>query len=488
MSILILAMDYVRGYGIFLTSKRNLATVSDLQVAYAASEHLRALIVFDLIMPANDYISTADPGYKTEFEKALVKTNRAADQLLGNKIITDLESGLGRELQTGLRQIIVGKSRRIFALTKPVGNPLGMKLMREIDAQAHRLNEWMEEKIDAPLKARLGRVRQDFENFGRLVNLIFLFSTAVSFLLSYLFAVWAAGRISGPIGKLEAAAQKMRDGDLAARADIRTGDEIENLGQAFNAMAQNVKASFDDLKNREADLRQAGAALERANRVKTEFLSMFSREMQSPLAVVKQHITALAEGAPAADHLPNIKKLCGHVAEMISGIFDVLRLERGQGLTLNKELLNMNNVISKVAGDLEEEAAVREVKLKLDRPETPLPLEGDEAKLERALTNLIGNAVKFAPAGGWILVRAQQEDSRLRVEVSDNGIGIAAADLEKVFEKFYQADNPYVKNAGGLGLGLTIAREIIEAHGGKIWAESAGLGRGAKLTFTLPIM
>jgi histidine kinase len=103
------------------------------------------------------------------------------------------------------------------------------------------------------------------------------------------------------------------------------------------------------------------------------------------------------------------------------------------------------------------------------------------------LTNLIGNAIKFTPADGEIMIRSFPDGNALRTEVIDKGLGLEPKNLDKIFEKFYQVDSSISRAAGGMGLGLSIARELVELHGGKLWAESPGLGKGSKFIFTLPI-
>jgi histidine kinase len=104
------------------------------------------------------------------------------------------------------------------------------------------------------------------------------------------------------------------------------------------------------------------------------------------------------------------------------------------------------------------------------------------------LSNLIGNSIKFTPAGGHVTIRASYAEQNARVEVIDNGIGIASDNLDKIFEKFYQVDSSATRAAGGMGMGLPIARELIELHGGKLWAESEGTGKGSRFIFTLPVV
>jgi signal transduction histidine kinase len=164
-------------------------------------------------------------------------------------------------------------------------------------------------------------------------------------------------------------------------------------------------------------------------------------------------------------------------------MLDFRRLEAGE-FELNKAPLNFQDVIKKCVEEIQPSIDQRKQNLNVEVSEGPLPVQGDDVRLSQVLMNLLSNANKFAPEGSTITLLAREEEDVVQVEVSDAGIGIRKEDLKRVFEPFAIIEKlSYVK---GTGLGLSVCKGLVEAHGGKIWAESAGEGEGAKFTFTLP--
>jgi signal transduction histidine kinase len=127
------------------------------------------------------------------------------------------------------------------------------------------------------------------------------------------------------------------------------------------------------------------------------------------------------------------------------------------------------------------------VRLQVDSPDDLPQAWADPERIIQVLLNLLGNALQYTPSGGQVTVRAQREGREVIIEVQDTGIGIAAEHLPQIFERFYRVDKSRSRTGGGSGIGLTIARHLVEAHGGRIWAESPGLGKGSTFTFTLPL-
>lgn len=240
------------------------------------------------------------------------------------------------------------------------------------------------------------------------------------------------------------------------------------------------------------DLKEDMTKLQTIDRMKTEFLSMVSHELRTPITPLKGYLKLLLAGkigklAPnQIDTLHVLEHQGEHLEDLIDSLLDISRLELGKPIPTKKEPLSIKNVITDVAEAMVISAENRGLKLEQDLPDTLPAIFGDEIKIKRVLSNLIGNALKFTPKGGKIQVRATTQDASVRIEVLDNGIGLSKVNLEKIFEKFYQVDSSFTRAAGGIGMGLSIAKELVELHGGKIWAESKGLGNGSKFIFILP--
>ena len=236
------------------------------------------------------------------------------------------------------------------------------------------------------------------------------------------------------------------------------------------------------------------AKLQESSRIKNEFMSVVSHELKTPLTPLSTYVYLFLKGnlGPITERQKEIilkmEKQCKHLLSIIESILDVSRIETGRILELEKKPLQLTNLVKSTIEIFEGDLAASGIQIAAVLPEDLPSLVADEDKLIRALVNVLGNAIRFSPEGSRIEIKARQSDGGVELQVKDHGIGIAGENLERVFDKFYQVDSSYTRKVGGLGLGLTVAREIIEAHGGKIWAESEGLGKGTTLKFTLPVV
>ena len=234
------------------------------------------------------------------------------------------------------------------------------------------------------------------------------------------------------------------------------------------------------------------ARVEGREQLKTEFISMISHELRTPITPIMGYLSfflsgGLGEISPKQrEALLIMRRQSGHLLTLIDSITDAGRTEAGKPLEIKKEPLLMNEIVKQALVGAENQE--KKLGIELDLADDLPTVMGDKAKLTRVMANLLGNAVKFTPAGGKIVIKTVPRDGGVQVSVADNGLGLARENLERVFEKFYQVDSSSTRAAGGLGLGLTIAREIIAAHGGRIWVESAGPGRGGEVAFYLPLI
>jgi len=156
-------------------------------------------------------------------------------------------------------------------------------------------------------------------------------------------------------------------------------------------------------------------------------------------------------------------------------------------MDLKAEPLALNVMIKELLANMSPQFSERDMVVESVIPDDLNTLVADRSKIYRVLSNIIGNAVKFSPSGGKIKVLASNSDNGVELRIIDTGIGVEKQYLEKIFERFFQIDNSYSRTAGGVGLGLAISKMIIESHGGRIWAESDGLGWGTKIVIYLPV-
>jgi PAS domain S-box-containing protein len=257
--------------------------------------------------------------------------------------------------------------------------------------------------------------------------------------------------------------------------------------------AQKVLLAVEDVtsrKERDAKLEETERALRDADRKKDDFLAALSHELRNPLAPIRTALYVLmhndANGELSRRAQEIIDRQVGHLARMVDDLLDVTRIARGK-VVLRKERLELGALLRKTIDDhrLVFEAAdlILESRFEPGR----FWIDADPARIVQTLTNVLGNAVKFTPAGGFVVVRLEGDQSAARVVVSDSGLGVAPDLLPHVFEPFSQGPQTMDRSRGGLGLGLPVVRGLVEAHGGSVSMSSAGSGGGTTLAITLPL-
>jgi len=231
------------------------------------------------------------------------------------------------------------------------------------------------------------------------------------------------------------------------------------------------------------------AALEEADRLKSALLAAVSHDLRTPLAAIRVTIEAILDGVVTDEetvtrYLRTMHAGTKELSRLIDDLFELSRIEAG-ALVLLPEPAAVSDLLSETLGRMAPQAAARGVTLDghaaSDLPLLPL----DARQIGRVLVNLVDNSLRHTPAGGRVAVVACRADGAVRVEVEDSGEGIAAADLPHVFERFYRGDKSRSRDGGGAGLGLAISKGIVEAHGGRIWAENDPTG--VSVIFTLPL-
>lgn len=231
--------------------------------------------------------------------------------------------------------------------------------------------------------------------------------------------------------------------------------------------------------------------LRKLDKLKSEFISLVSHELKTPLTAIKGFIELFLEGfeafssETAKTYLSLMNEEIDNLTQLINELLDFSKLETNR-LSLDFEELNLNEIIGKAVSMFEKELKDKEIFLYQEIPENIPIIKGDKGKLLRVLINLIDNAIKYIGNGKRIWIKVKPDNGKgLTVCVEDEGIGIPKENLPFIFDKFYRVENDYLHKVRGLGLGLSIAKQIIEAHKGKIWVESE-LGKGSKFFFYLP--
>lgn len=279
--------------------------------------------------------------------------------------------------------------------------------------------------------------------------------------------------IHRPVRALRAATEALSRGEFDRRIQVPNRDELGDLARAFNEMA---------------------ARLQELDELKSGFISMVSHDLKTPLTSMKEAVEMLSEGvggdltARQSRLLTIASESLDRLGRYVQGILDVFRFEAGR-IHLVMEPLSLTEVVREQIelAEVRCQEAGLNLRTELDR-DLP-PLEGDRFRLAQIIANLLDNAIKFTPRGGWVMVRTGvqpwKDDLGLILEVTDSGAGIAPRDLRHVFDKFFQAPSNSRPKVGGAGLGLAIVRNLVEAHQGTVTVESA-LGRGTTFKLQFP--
>jgi len=239
------------------------------------------------------------------------------------------------------------------------------------------------------------------------------------------------------------------------------------------------------------DRKRTEQELEESNRRKDEFLAILAHELRNPLAPVRNAARYLQLKGPTDPELRRpvdmIERQVAQMARLIDDLLDVSRISRGT-LELRRERVASAEIVEAAVDASHDEIQAKGHRLRIDAPSEPLQLNADRERLVQVLSNLIGNAAKYTPTGGKIEVRvAVEPPTTLVVSVKDNGIGIPPSKLTEIFDLFARVDQS-LERQGGLGIGLTLARQLVELHGGTIEARSAGIGHGSEFLLRLPVI
>ncbi|MBA2298592.1 MAG: HAMP domain-containing histidine kinase [Actinobacteria bacterium] len=274
-------------------------------------------------------------------------------------------------------------------------------------------------------------------------------------------AVVVGRSIASSLGGLADTSAELARGDLTARAPLRGPTELRVLATSFNEMAENIERLFD---------------------ARRELVAWASHDLRTPLANMQAMLEAIEDGlAEPDDYLPALRDQVRALTTLVEDLFELVRIDSG-ALTLELREAQLAGLVNGCLRGLEAEARARHVSLEA-RVDDSVTARCAPEKVERVLLNLLANALRHTPSDGSVAVFVEPEVDGIRVVVEDTGEGLTAESLRRMFERFWRGDP--ARSARGAGLGLAIARGLVEAHGGRIWAENRP-GGGARVSFTLP--
>jgi signal transduction histidine kinase len=269
---------------------------------------------------------------------------------------------------------------------------------------------------------------------------------------------------------------------LNKKDDAHYTEEDLTLLETLGALAAQAMQNMDLARK----VRASKVQLAELERLKSDFIAITSHELRTPLGLILGHATFLRElaGAQYGEQLDTIIRNATKLKEIVENLSDVDNFESGSA-RVKGDRVSLAKIVEDVVSLFKPEAEQKNIALKTEMGSLPYNLHADQVKITIALSNLVKNAIQYTEAGGDVTVSVEEDSGYLKVSVTDNGIGIPARELPRIFERFYQVETHLTRRYGGMGLGLSVAKSMIELHGGRIWAESQG--RGSRFTFLLPV-
>jgi signal transduction histidine kinase len=276
------------------------------------------------------------------------------------------------------------------------------------------------------------------------------------------------------------ASRHIANGHYRERVEAASEDELGQLARSFNQMA---------------------ATLEQTETIRRELIANVAHELRTPLSSIKGYMEGLIDGVLPAepDIYQQVYQEADRLQRLVNDLQELSRVEAG-AFELNRRPLAVATLIKQVTNRLCPQFEEKGVTLELELPPNLPAVLADEDRVSQILLNLVGNALQYTPSGGAVTITAEapplsgpiptadmKSEPQLLVTIRDTGIGLAPAHLPYLFTRFYRVDKSRSRAGGGSGIGLTITRHLVEAHGGHIWAQSAGEGEGSVFNFTLPL-
>ena len=301
-----------------------------------------------------------------------------------------------------------------------------------------------------------------FDRIGRFL----LWGCLIAVGIAVAFTFFLSRRILAPVKDLTLAARRLGQGDLSQRVQLKDKGEVQELAKAFNSMASD---------------------LEHAEKLRRNLVADVAHELRTPLSNIRGYLEAIRDRVikPDAATIRSLDEESILLSRLVEDLQELSLAESGE-LKLVYQAEDIAELIKQAVTRWQPSVAAKDMSLSLDLPDKLPPVNIDWQRISQVLHNLLENAVAHTGKGGTITVTATRQGDWIEVSVSDTGEGIPVEDLPNIFERFYRVDKSRTRATGGSGLGLTIAKRLVEAHGGKIEAQSE-LGRGSRFSFTIPI-
>jgi len=309
---------------------------------------------------------------------------------------------------------------------------------------------------------------QLYVDFRASFNDALTYAALAAILVAFVISLFFSRSVIAPLRVMSLATQHIADGHYEERVQVNGADELAQLAARFNQMAEK---------------------LDQVESMRRRLIGDVSHELRTPLTAIKGSMEGLMDGVlPATwETYQQIHAEADRLNRLVDDLQELSRVE-ARAYELNLRSLDVSSLVKIATKRLAPQAESKRITLDFElAPDLPRVL-ADEDRAVQILINLTGNALQYTPEKGKVLLSAKRMNNEVQISIRDTGIGIPSEHLPHIFDRFYRVDKSRSRRAGGgSGIGLTIARALVEAHGGRIWAESAGEGQGSTFTFTLPI-
>lgn len=315
--------------------------------------------------------------------------------------------------------------------------------------------------------AGYGRMSQLYLDFRASFNEALLYAALAATVVAMFLSLYLSRNVVAPVQAMSLASQRIADGRYDERVQVRGGDELALLAMHFNQMAEK---------------------LSQVESMRRQLIGDVSHELRTPLTAIKGSMEGLIDGVlPATpDTFEQIHSEADRLNHLVDDLQELSRVE-ARAYELELHPVDISTIVRTVTRRLAPQFEAKHISLNMDlAPDLPKVL-ADEGRIVQVLTNLVGNALQYTPQNGVVGIMTQKIEHAIQISVRDNGAGIPGEHLPHIFDRFYRVDKSRSRHAGGgSGIGLTIAKALVEAHGGRIWAESNGEDTGSTFTITLP--
>jgi len=322
-------------------------------------------------------------------------------------------------------------------------------------------------QMSGMMGGNMGMMADLSDNFTRAVNEVLLVAASLAVATAVIISTFVTRRIVQPVEEMKIASRRIAAGSYEERVEVTGEDELADLAQSFNQMANTL------------------ALTEERRR---QLIGDVAHELRTPLSSIKSVLEGLQDGVLPSELTTflDIQREVNRLQRLVYDLGELSQAEAGQ-IPLDLELINPANFVQTAAERLRLQFADKGVAMHLELSQELPPVHVDPERMAQVMLNLLGNALQYTSQGGKVTVRARAGEKELAIGVEDTGIGLAAEDLNHIFERFYRADKSRSRAGGGSGIGLTISKHLVEAHNGRLTAASPGPDQGSTFTVHLPI-